>query len=108
MNPHDILDQLNELTAKVKDLIAADSFDDGEGTTEYVTEEGDDYHFLRAGKGYASDVDILSTVRDTENGYIFFFPAYNSTSQDNYVCLDYAEAEYIWKLLSYIRKGQKQ
>lgn len=106
MNKEEILDQLNALTAKVKDLIEGDSFNDGDGLTEYVTSDGDDTTVLMAGKGYTTGVDVLSTVRDTENGYIFFFPSHSSCEQDNYVCIDYAEADYMWKLLSYLRKGR--
>ena len=107
MTPNEILDQLNTLTAHVKDLIAGDSFDDGDGLVEYVTSGDDDTKVLMAGKGYNSHVGVLSSVRDTGNGYIFFFPSHSSTEQDNYVCVDYAEADYMRKLLSYFhKKGQ--
>lgn len=106
MNKEEILDQLNALTAKVKDLIEGDSFDDGDGLTEYVTSGSDDTFTLMAGKGYTTGVNVLSSVTDTENGYIFFFPSHSSCEQDNYVCIDYAEADYMWKLLSYLRKAQ--
>lgn len=104
MTPNEVLDQLNELTAKVKDLIAGESFDDGEGTTEYVADTGEGDCSLMAGKGYNSHVDVLSTVSDTGNGFIFHFPSHSSTEQDNYVCVDYAEADYIRKLLTYLHK----
>lgn len=105
MTPNEILDQLNTLTAQVKDLIAGDSFDDGDGLVEYVTSGADDTKVLMAGKGYNSHVGVLSSVRDTGNGYIFFFPSHSSTEQDNYVCVDYAEADYMRKLLTYLHKG---
>lgn len=105
MNANEILDQLNALTAKVKDLIEGDTFDEGNGFIERVESVEDDTYALRASKGYRSAVDILSTVKDTGNGYIFFFPSYNSAEQENYVCLDYSEAEYIRKLLCYLQKG---
>lgn len=105
MNANEILDQLNALTAKVKDLIEGDTFASADGNSEYVTQLEDDYWSLRARVGYSSHVDVLSTVKDTENGYIFHFPSYSSSVQENYVCLDYDEADYIWKLLSYLKKA---
>lgn len=104
MTNNEILDQLNILTAQVKDLIAGESFDDCEGVTEYVTSGDDDTTVLMAGKGYNPHVNVLSSIRDTGNGFIFYFPSHSSTEQDNYVCVDYAEADYIRKLLTYLHK----
>lgn len=58
---------------------------------------------LIAGKGYASDVQnkALAKLKDTGNGYIFKIPAFTSTQQDNYLCMDYSEAEYVYELLKY-------
>ena len=108
MTPNEVLDQLNVLSARVKELMAGGLFDEGEGTEEYVTSGSEDTICLIAGKGYCSDVGLLSSVKDTENGYIFYFPSYSSANQENYVCIDYAEAEYMRKLLTYLhKKGQK-
>ena len=106
MTASEILDQLNTLTAHVKDLIAGNSFYEEDGLAEYVTSGDDDTKVLMAGKGYNSHVGVLSSVKDTGNGYIFFFPSHSSTEQDNYVCVDYAEADYMRKLLSFLHKEQ--
>lgn len=108
MTPNEVLDELNVLTARVKELMAGELFDEGEGTEEYVTDDSEDTLCLMAGKGYCSNVGLLSSVKDTENGYIFYFPSYSSANQENYVCIDYAEAEYMRKLLTYLhKKGQR-
>lgn len=107
MTKDEILDELNKLTAQVKDLIEGDSFDEGNGQQEYITSDFENTIYLRAMKGYHSDVDILSSVKDTENGYIFHFPSYSSSEQENYVCIDYAEAEYMRKLLTYLHKKEQ-
>lgn len=108
MTPNEVLDQLNVLTARVKELTAGELFNEGDGTEEYVTTGSEDTLCLMAGKGYCSDVGLLSSVKDTENGYIFYFPSYSSTNQENYVCIDYVEAEYMRKLLTYLhKKGQR-
>lgn len=39
--------------------------------------------------------ETLMKMTDTGNGYICKFPSWSSTSQDHYVCLDYAQIEYI-------------
>ena len=35
----------------------------------------------------------LLVMKDTGNGYICRFPSFSSAKQDNYICLDYSEAE---------------
>jgi hypothetical protein len=47
------------------------------------------------GEGYNKDVEVLAKIKDTGNGFICYFPTYSNTLQDNYICLDYDEAEYI-------------
>ena len=56
---------------------------------------------LIAGSDYASNVvgTPVATVKDTGNGLIFKFPTHSSINQDNYVCIDYSEAHYMWLLL---------
>lgn len=108
MKYDEILDHLNKLTAQVKDLIEGDVFDDGEQTTEKVeTSDGENY-FLRAHEGYCSNVDLLCKVQDSGNGYIFHFPSYSSAVQENFICMDYTEADYVLKLLTYIRKKEQK
>lgn len=56
---------------------------------------------LIAGSDYNSNVvgTPVATVKDTGNGLIFKFPTHSSINQDNYVCIDYSEAHYMWLLL---------
>ena len=35
----------------------------------------------------------LLVMKDTGNGYICRFPSFSSARLDNYICLDYSEAE---------------
>jgi hypothetical protein len=107
---NDILDQLNTLTAQVKDIIAEKEevgfiFEDkGEDTSERVCyEEGTENCIVSAHKGYNADVDVLCKVTDTGNGYIAYFPTYSSVIQDNYICMDYAEADYLFKALTFLK-----
>jgi hypothetical protein len=98
---NDILDQLNTLTAQVKDIIFEDK---GEDTSERVCyEEGTENCIVSAHKGYNADVDVLCKVTDTGNGYIAYFPTYSSVIQDNYICMDYAEADYLFKALTFLK-----
>lgn len=104
MNKYEeILDQLNTLTAQVKDLIAGDVTEE-DGCSEIAEKLDDNLYCLSPVKGYCDHVDILCTVRDTGNGYIAHFPSHASHTQDNYICMDYAEAEYLLKMLTYIHK----
>ena len=48
--------------------------------------------------GYTED-EVEAILTDTQNGYICKFPSFNSVSQDYYVCLDYAQAEYLYLVL---------
>ena len=96
----EVLDQLNKLTAQVKDLMA-EEVDDWSETIEQLD---DSLYCLSPVKGYADHVDILCTLQDTGNGYIAHFPSYSSVEQDNYICMSYAEADYLRKMLTYIMK----
>ena len=50
--------------------------------------------------GYTTDENEVDAIlTDTQNGYICKFPSFNSVSQDYYVCLDYAQAEYLYLVL---------
>jgi hypothetical protein len=50
---------------------------------------------------YTRDDVPMATCKDTGNGYIFKFPAWNSMQQDHYVCLDYSQADCVLKLLNH-------
>lgn len=107
MNKYEeLLDQLNTLTAQVKDLIAGDVTEEEDGCSEIVEQLDDNLYCLSPVKGYCDHVDILCTVNDTGNGYIAHFFSHASHTQDNYICMDYAEADYLLKLLSFIKKGK--
>ncbi len=105
---NDILDQLNTLTAQVKDIIAEKEEmgfifkNKGEDTSEKVFIE-DDYCIVAANHGYSCAVENLCELKDTGNGYIAYFPTYSSVIQDNYICMDYAEADYLLKALTFLR-----
>lgn len=47
---------------------------------------------------------VLCKLKDTGNGFIVKFPSWNSTTQDNYICLDYAEAADLLMALSAIKE----
>ena len=50
--------------------------------------------------GYSTDENEAEAIlTDTQNGYICKFPSLNSVNQDYYVCLDYAQAEYLYLVL---------
>jgi hypothetical protein len=106
-----ILDQLNKLTAQVKGIIADKEEmgfiyqDKGEDTSERVFIE-DDYCIVSANQGYSFAVENLCELKDTGNGYIAYFPTYSSVNQDNYICMDYSEADYLLKALTFLRNNK--
>lgn len=59
----------------------------------------DDIIKIKAVSGYSSDVNTLLKLKDTGNGFIAKIPSYSCTHQDNYICFDYAEADYLYKAL---------
>lgn len=91
---------------KVKGLIAGDVTEEEDGCSERIRVSGENFYYLHPERGYADHVDILCSIEDTGNGYIAFFPSHASHTQDNYICMDYAEADYLLKLLSFIKKGK--
>lgn len=102
-NLNEILNQLNNLGNQVKDLIEEKQTNIEEECSERIVDDGDVIH-LFAELGYNSNVNLLCKLEDTGNGFIAYFPSYTSVEQDNYICMDYAEAEYIRKLLNYLNK----
>lgn len=103
MNLNEILDQLNALTAQVKDLIAEkeEVFED-DGFVETIKHLEENVFVLQAGARYDSNVDVLCRLTETGNGYIAYFPSYSPCIQDNYICMDYSEADNLRKLLTHI------
>jgi hypothetical protein len=63
-----------------------------------------DYVSLRAKSGYAEGVSLLATCKDNGNGYTFFFPTYSPCYRENYICMDYSEAAYAYKILKHFKK----
>ena len=52
-----------------------------------------------AGVDYAQPGHTLVKVKSSGNGFIIKFPKWKSTEQDYYVCLDYAQAAYLYEAL---------
>lgn len=63
---------------------------------------------IKAGQGYTEPGRSLCKVKDTGNGYISKFYSWSNCDQDNYVCLDYAEAEYLVAGLTELMKQWKE
>ena len=49
----------------------------------------------------------LCKLTNTGNGYIAKFPAYSSTEQDYFVCLDYTQAADLYKALEKFKEYLK-
>ena len=73
------------------------------GSSTLAVTSGDNVVTLRdsiGSLGYTTDEnEVAAILTDTQNGYICKFPSFNSVSQDYYVCLDYAQAEYLYLVL---------
>ena len=73
-------------------------------TKRYIISESDVISVEKEGEftnicavaGYAPDIDKLLSLRDTGNGLVSLLHSYRSTEQDHYICLSYAEAEYLY------------
>ena len=50
---------------------------------------------LLSGPEYAQENKLLCKIKDTGNGFIAKFPSWIASHQDNYICMDYSEAEYL-------------
>lgn len=74
-------------------------------TTEKIKTKGDVTKLL-ACSGYSPHVNLLAKCTNTGNGYIFKFPSYSVVQQDNYICLDYCEAEYIMQIMNHLNKEE--
>lgn len=55
---------------------------------------------IKTRNGFIDNNRNLCVVEDTGNGYIAHFPSFTSTQQDHYVCLDYAQAEYLMQAIA--------
>lgn len=54
---------------------------------------------IKAVSGYCQGVKTLLKLKDTGNGFIAKISSYSSQQQDNYICMDYSEADYLYKAL---------
>jgi hypothetical protein len=71
---------------------------------EKIVVRMDDVSQVTNGIGYAWPGEATCEVMNTGNGYIAYFPATSSTTQDYYVCLDYAQAHDLVLGLSMFKK----
>jgi len=62
---------------------------------------------VRAAGGYLKHAEKLLIMTNTGNGFIAKFPSCSTAHQDNFVCLDYSEADYLWKALSCFYGAEK-
>lgn len=74
-----------------------------EGVEDHVFREGEN-SIVIAGQGYAIKGKVRCQLKDTGNGFIAHFKSYTSTSQDNYVCMDYDQAQALVMALSAFKK----
>ena len=65
-------------------------------TTEKVTKRGKVIKVLAADGYSIPEESTLLKMTNTGNGFVCKFPSYSSCHQENYVCLNYAEAEYVY------------
>ena len=64
---------------------------------------------IKAVSGYCQGVDTLLKLTDTGNGFIAKVPSCSFTKQDNYICLGYDEADYLYKALQvWFEEQEKQ
>ncbi len=79
-----------------------------DGASEVITYDTDKgVAKIKALTGYCKDVNLLAKLTDTGKGYIVKFKNYSSVSQDNYVCIDYAQADELYKLLGVVLGNNK-
>jgi len=95
------MEKLKQLLSALNDEVK--SLTDTEDYTfnEYIYENDKDNVKLIAGAGYSAHVDTLCKLTNTGNGFIAHFPSHSTSYQDNYICIDYSEADYLRKLLNY-------
>lgn len=71
---------------------------------EDIVERNDEMATVTQGLGYHKPGNLRCQLTDTGNGFIARFPGNSSTTQDYYVCLDYAQARDIVLALSKFQK----
>jgi hypothetical protein len=63
---------------------------------------------VTAVNGYNPSIKELLTLTDTGNGLVSLYHSCASYKQDNYICLDYAEAEYLYYAIGEALKLRKK
>lgn len=74
-----------------------------EGLEDFVVRD-DNESVVMAGHGYNIKGEIRCHLKNTGNGYIAHFPSHSSSYQDNYVCIDYDQAQALVMALSAFKK----
>lgn len=54
-------------------------------------------------EGYTYSNRLLAKITDTGNGFIFKSKSWSRTEQDNYICMDYSEAELLLNMLKHFK-----
>lgn len=75
-----------------------------DGNTSQIVSRYDNTSCVTQGQGYHTPGKASVVLTNTGNGYIAHFPAHSSTTQDYYVCLDYAQAYDLILALSAFKK----
>lgn len=75
-----------------------------DGNTSQRVLRYEDTAYVIKGDGYHDKGSAAVELTNTGNGYIAKFPAHNCTTQDYYVCLDYAQAYDLVLALSAFKK----
>jgi hypothetical protein len=65
---------------------------------EKIKRKGDVVKVI-ADSSYRSEIidKTVCKITDTGNGYIVKFPSFSSCAQEHYVCLDYSQADLLFK-----------
>lgn len=51
--------------------------------------------------------ELVLELKNTGNGYIAYFPGQGTTTQDNFLCMDYSEASYLFAAMKKFKKELK-
>lgn len=71
-----------------------------DNTTYSVKKEITAKVVIKTKAGFVDSNQNLCVVEDNGNGYTAHFPSFSSTQPDQYVCLDYAQAEYLMRAIA--------
>jgi hypothetical protein len=54
---------------------------------------------IKSDTSYTQDNKLLMKITDTGNGFICYSPSWTCLEQDDYICMDYSQAHYIFVAL---------